>query len=431
MLDQLSNSDLFELETEIYLFVGEYLEANSIEHHNPGFFETLVAATTDEYFSICANICSNNYTNGCIYDNLEDYDEAYTDFRAQIGILMREYFRMMSVPRREYLHPRPHHYSVNSNAKAQIATLNAAYQPAQRTPEWYAFRNNLVTASNIWKVFGSVANYNSLVCEKCRPVPVFELESYSNTNVNVESPLHWGVKYEPLSVAIYEYRNQCTVGQFGCIQHPRVACIGASPDGIVVSPESPDYGVMLEIKNVVNRDITGVPSMAYWVQMQVQMEVCDLDDCNFVETQFKEYTEAVTTADDDAETKFYAGLSKYLYNGIILYFVKRDFVDNSPKYVYMPLNTPLEKPAIEAWIAEKKRELGETHVLYRRLYWYCEIYSCVLVKRNRDWFSAAEPRIREFWRVVERERVGGHEHRLPKKRAPKIAGCSNILLLDI
>ena len=92
----------------------------------------------------------------------------------------------------------------------------------------------------------------------------------------------------------------------------------------------------------------------------------------------------------------------------------------------MPLDIPLEKPAIEAWIAEKKRELGETHVLYRRIYWYCETFSCILVKRNRDWFAAAEPLIRDFWSVVLKERTTGHEHRLPKKRAPKTptsGGC--------
>ena len=381
-----------------------------------------------------------------IYENLDDYDEAYIEIHNKIGIQVREYFNMLSIPRRQYLNPRQIHYSKLADGIAvKIEKLQSVYQPIQRTPEWYAFRNNLVTASNIWKIFGSEANYNSLICEKCRPdvqIPSITLDKSvddddtpalaESKNVNVESPLHWGVKYEPLSVAIYEYRNKCVVGQFGCIQHPRISCLGASPDGIVVSPESDDYGVMLEIKNVVNREITGVPSMAYWIQMQVQMEVCDLDDCNFIETQFKEYPEAVTTADDDAETKFYAGIPDYLYNGVILYFVKRDFVDNSPKYVYMPLDTPLTKPAIEAWVSEKKRELANTHVLFRRIYWYCDRFSCVLVKRNRDWFSAAEPRIRDFWHIVVKERADGYSHRLPKKRAskPSSSGCI-IKMLDV
>ena len=437
-MNNLTDQETMDLELEIYLFVSEYLETNAIEHHDPNFYDKLVGLATDEYFSICT--CMN------IYENLDDYDEAYIEIHNKIGIQVREYFNMLSIPRRQYLNPRQIHYSKLADGIAvKIEKLQSVYQPIQRTPEWYAFRNNLVTASNIWKIFGSEANYNSLICEKCRPdvqIPSITLDKSvddddtpalaESKNVNVESPLHWGVKYEPLSVAIYEYRNKCVVGQFGCIQHPRISCLGASPDGIVVSPESDDYGVMLEIKNVVNREITGVPSMAYWIQMQVQMEVCDLDDCNFIETQFKEYPEAVTTADDDAETKFYAGIPDYLYNGVILYFVKRDFVDNSPKYVYMPLDTPLTKPAIEAWVSEKKRELANTHVLFRRIYWYCDRFSCVLVKRNRDWFSAAEPRIRDFWHIVVKERADGYSHRLPKKRAskPSSSGCI-IKMLDV
>ena len=46
---------------------------------------------------------------------------------------------------------------------------------------------------------------------------------------------------------------------------------------------------MLEIKNVVSREISGIPKFEYWVQMQIQMEVCDLNECDFLETKFVEY----------------------------------------------------------------------------------------------------------------------------------------------
>ena len=47
---------------------------------------------------------------------------------------------------------------------------------------------------------------------------------------------------------------------------------------------------MLEIKNIVNREITGIPKKEYWVQMQMQMEVCAIyEECDFLETRFKEY----------------------------------------------------------------------------------------------------------------------------------------------
>ena len=60
--------------------------------------------------------------------------------------------------------------------------------------------------------------------------------------------------------------------------------------------------------------------------------------------------------------------------------------------------------------------MKDTHILFKRIYWYCEAYSCVLVKRNRPWFEMALPRIQELWNTVEKERVTGYEHRKPKKR---------------
>jgi putative phage-type endonuclease len=169
-----------------------------------------------------------------------------------------------------------------------IETLRNIVQPQQRTPEWYEFRQGLITASNIWKLFASDCQYNSLIYEKCQPV-----REFGNSYVNTESPMHWGVKYEPLTVMIYEMKNKTHVGEFGCIRHPQYSCIGASPDGINDDPAHPYlYGRMVEIKNIVNRDIDGIPSVAYWIQMQIQMETCDLDECDFVETQFKEYASA-------------------------------------------------------------------------------------------------------------------------------------------
>ena len=131
------------------------------------------------------------------------------------------------------------------------------------------------------------------------------------------------------------------------------------------------------------------------------------------------------------EDLFYRNKHKYLYNGVILYFIKSDFADGKPHYVYMPLNIALNKEAIGQWISEKKQEMKDTHVMFKRIYWYCEAYSCVLVKRNKPWFEMALPRIQELWNTVEKERVTGYEHRKPKKRAVADKKCLISKLLDI
>jgi putative phage-type endonuclease len=182
----------------------------------------------------------------------------------------------------------------------QISYLKNIPQPLQRTPEWYLFRWNLITASNAWTAFESQSVVNQLIYEKCQP-----LKSVENTDieepvkmVNTNTPLHWGQKYEPVSILLYEYKFNTIVDDFGCIQHPIYKFIGASPDGINVDKTSERYGRMLEIKNVVSRDITGIPKKDYWIQMQLQMEVCNLNECDFLETKFTEYPSTQTFYED-------------------------------------------------------------------------------------------------------------------------------------
>ena len=173
----------------------------------------------------------------------------------------------------------------NEKMKKKIEFLESVYQPEQRTDAWYQHRHGLITASSVWKVFGSQSTQNQLIYEKCSPI---DADKYNK--VNTESPLHWGQKYEQLSKDLYEMINCTKVQEFGCIKHPNPAYyfIGASPDGINVCPSSHLYGRMLEIKNVVSREITGIPKEDYWIQMQIQMEVCRLPECDFLETKFVE-----------------------------------------------------------------------------------------------------------------------------------------------
>lgn len=286
-------------------------------------------------------------------------------------------------------------------------------QPEQRTAAWYEFRHNLITASNAWKALDSQAQQNSLIYEKCQPMKTFESDP-QNSFVNVNSSLHWGQKYEPLSVLIYEKLNNTEVEDFGCIQHDTYKFLGASPDGIITDHRSPKFGRMLEIKNVVSREITGIPKKEYWVQMQLQMEVCDLDDCDFLETKFLEYAniDEFLLEPDPKKTR-----------GIIMYF---QTPEGKPHYIYKILDD-FDKRKIEAWqdemieshqtSNEKKKMSKKTWI--HNYYWRLEVYSCVLVNRDRVWFESNIGKIADIWAIIEKERVAGYEHRAPKKRVVK------------
>jgi putative phage-type endonuclease len=413
-----SEDDIIDLEIEIHDFVEKYLEKYGIQQCQPDFYKNMVDETTHEFLEdfIC---------NGFVDTAQIPYENLFQKLRKRVNIFAKNYFTIIGIPRRVYCNPRSHNYNSGNREflKKQIVHLQNIVQPEQRTAEWYRFRHNLITASNIWKSIGSDANKNSLIFEKCKPLVEIMADSPAE-NVNTSSPLHWGVKYEPLTVMLYEQRNRAKVGNFGCIRHEKYPFIGASPDGIVINEESPAFGRMLEIKNVVSREITGIPKMEYWVQTQVQMEVCDLNECDFLETQFKEYDEV----DEDL---FYKNKHLYLYNGVILYFINREFTNGNPHYVYMPLSVKLTKKDIHAWVDSQKLALKETHILFKRIYWYCETYSCVLIKRNRVWLEMAIPKIKEIWDTIEKERVSGYDHRKPKKRSEKPVVLNKCLIDDL
>jgi hypothetical protein len=243
--------------------------------------------------------------------------------------------------------------------------INFLDQALQRTPEWYQFRHDRFSASSIWKLLDSPAQYNSLIFEKCKPLDT----KWSNTNIyNDYNPRNWGVKYEPVSMMVYSAKHPNTIlkTDYGCIPHPRYDFIGASPDGINVSPECPEkYGCMVEVKNIFNREIDGIPLEEYWIQMQIQMETCNLEECDFLETRFKEY---------DLEEDFYLdNISEY--KGVILYFLARTDAEKH-KFEYMPLYISLEKVHIEQWIREMQDKYSDTHILYDRTYWYLDEFSC-------------------------------------------------------
>jgi putative phage-type endonuclease len=304
----------------------------------------------------------------------------------------------------------------------KLRIINALPTQTQKTQEWYETRYGLLTSSNVWKAIGTEAQQNQLIVEKCVAFDKFREDCARQGNLSPDNPMAWGQKYEPISALIYEKKNKTRLGEYGCIVHPEWRFLGASPDGINLDPESDVYGRMVEIKNIVNRNIDGVPLDAYWVQMQIQMEVCNLDECDFVETRIKEY-----------EHKYEFFESPNEWKGVVLTFLPRIKIGlgggglggdkqtyQKPFYEYLLLDPldPTPGQTVESWSQSKKDQYPDS-VLTNGSYWGLDQYSCVLVKRNRVWFAAAIPKIERIWRIVEKERVTGCEHRAPKKREPK------------
>lgn len=381
--------DIFESIQDI---LEEYVETNASLFSKPNYLEYFVHHVMD-FISILAQ--EEEW-----YDEDEDY---LIDWITNSCI---ESFKIFSIPLRENSPYNPIELNIEE-IDSCIAIIKEHPNYKQRSKEWHTQRNNLFSASNLWKLFSTPSLYNSLIYEKCKGV---DPKRFENVDILSKNPRNWGVKYEPITAMLYEYKNHVKVNtDFGCLPHDSLP-IGASPDGIVCDRNHEKYGNMVEIKNIYNREINGIPSEEYWVQIQTQLEVAKLSKCDFVETRIKEYeTKEEFLQDNDCEFK-----------GIVLFYLSRNTNTHESCYTYMPISFTKTEALQQQWIQNDENEMKETHILYETSYWYLDQYSCVEVLRNDHWFQNAIPLIKHGWETVEKERKEGYEHRAPQKRHTNI-----------
>lgn len=237
---------------------------------------------------------------------------------------------------------------------------------------------------------------------------------------NINSPFHNGHKYEPLSIMIYENWFNTKIAEVGAIKHVKYPFLRASPDGINIDPKNSRYGRALEIKNPVNRELTGIPKKDYWIQMQLQMEVWDLEECDFLETTFKEYENEEEYLKDGIK---FNETENNKMKGVIVRF----YDGNEPVYKYPPLD--LNKKEFEEWydkIIEEDNKLS----WIENIYWYMENYSLVLVPRNKKWFNYVLPELQDIWNTILKERKTGYSHRKPNKKERRKKKKDNIDVLN-
>jgi putative phage-type endonuclease len=264
-------------------------------------------------------------------------------------------------------------------------------QPAQRTPEWYALRNEMLTASDWSNAFtskqykGPYGTRNDLILKKCGHEMPFTSNKFTQ----------WGVKYEQTATSLYELFNNKKIIEFGVLQHDTIPFLGASPDGI-----TPD-GVMLEIKCPYSREIKpGYVPIYYWTQMQAQLEVCDLEKCDFLECKFYEY---------DANAYKQDNIN---YKGCILEY----FNENSVLiYYYSPFH--IKSSDIRTW--RDSLNIPNTYAFKATTFWFLETYSEYPVYRNREWFQLIYPELNTFWNTIIHHREHGVDDILKLKESRK------------
>jgi putative phage-type endonuclease len=196
----------------------------------------------------------------------------------------------------------------------------------QRTEAWHAKRSEMITASEVYGVFGSESARREVMMRKLEPKPPGE--------GNAVPALLWGTRFEPVAKKIYEERTKCTITDVSCVQHPRYAFLGASPDGLIV-PNSDDpkrYGRLVEFKCPISRAMKAEIPPGYIHQMQMQMECTGIDECEYVEFRFKQvnYSEWVRSTEQK-------GMFTVYEDGKVVY--DKDIYEDTTQVIYWLLNS--------------------------------------------------------------------------------------------
>jgi putative phage-type endonuclease len=303
----------------------------------------------------------------------------------------------------------------------QLKHLKTLELPEQRSEEWFAMRANVLTASSLADALGK-GHFNtreSLLIDKTSTVK----KPFITNDI-----IQWGVKYEPVATWFYEHLNHLNIVEFGLVPHPTFPIFGASPDGICDegAKESHMVGRMLEIKCPPRRVFTAEVPEHYMMQMQGQLETCDLEECDFFQVKLEEYQDrdkyqADTLVTDDDEEGVKEGYSATGYpKGLALTFLSKD-TDGNPvyHYDYCPLFTPYE--GCLTWCAEtmkdyekKKAKTSDSYECLQN-WWYIKRYECTLVLRNRKWWRTTMGQIIDFWEDVEHYRSVGNQSLVDKK----------------
>jgi hypothetical protein len=191
----------------------------------------------------------------------------------------------------------------------------------------------------------------------------------------------WGIRFEPIIKLILEQKYKCKIYEAGRITHMENGSLAASPDGILEeAPDTKQIGRLIEIKCPYTRAIGGEIPYEYWVQMQIQMEVCDLDECEYLEAEIVSPRQGVESVD----------ISGCSIQGSI-YLLKQDVEEGQPfhyKYLYGDI-AATECPSIP-----------EGYKVQETIPWGLKRWYRKVVSRDRGWYSATVIWQKAFWSDV-------------------------------
>jgi putative phage-type endonuclease len=253
----------------------------------------------------------------------------------------------------------------------------------QRTQAWFTKRGEMLTASEIWKSFGTAtaSSRTELIMSKLTPA-----KKRDGPGVGA---LLWGTRFEPIAKEIYCSEEGVRLVDLSCVPHPQHSFLGASPDGLILADDH-RHGRLVELKCPISRifsDKTPVPD-EYYHQMQLQMECTGLQECVYLEVKFKRlnYSELV-----DSKAEYKSCFAVSYQTGEVTY---RKFDDPLPVNEWQSKLDPLE---FEMW------------------YWVLEHKNQRVITKDLDWMPMHFPEMKATWDEIMEHRTNGTLPQLKSK----------------
>ena len=276
--------------------------------------------------------------------------------------------------------------------KKIVDDIFIANQVEQRSEKWYEDMQHMITASEFSKLFDSERSRGQMVLlktssansEKRKVFPTACQTEYMNA-------IAWGVRFEPVVRMHLEDLWKCKIYESGRLKHKQNNKLGASPDGIIIeSDDTKRYGRLVEIKCPYTREVGKKIPFEYWCQMQIQMEVTDLNECEYVEVEILSRSpKKMDIVFNDSD------IIKYIY----LFQKEGDY-----KYAYT---------------LEEKKELILKEYEFVETIEYCikQLYN-ILVKRDHNWYESTKSLQEQFWLDV-----NNSSFVLPESKRKKVKEC--------
>ena len=270
----------------------------------------------------------------------------------------------------EYAISRVAKYKKNIEALEELVKIPII---EQKSAEWHRVRQTIVTASDFAQALGEGKFGTQLeFLQKKSGYKEFPFDANC-------PPLKWGCMFEDVACAIYEKRNSIKVLPFGLIKHPSVEHFGASPDGITT------LGIMVEIKCPFKRKITNEVPQQYFYQIQGQLDVCGLDECDYLECEFKR----VSSLNE------LRGMHDAREIGCIYEY-------DDQKYKYSPIFSSDDQghDALCEWVSENSKDHPSGTNVQQHL-WYLDVINIIRVYKDDDFLKRKMAELKDVWdRVI-------------------------------